>query len=156
MNSVHCTMLMDCCHSGSVADLPYKMGADDPTMHIEKGFNTDTVEEIAAKRKAKANQRVDENGKPIRGGGAHHREPVAENHVEPLPYNPEKGFVVRMAKPKKKAEPPPPPSWQFWHGRGKKDKEKKDEIAHGKKKDSKAGEEKKEQKDETKRKVGTQ
>lgn len=34
---VNCTVLMDCCHSGTVLDLPYRFGADDTKMRIDKG-----------------------------------------------------------------------------------------------------------------------
>jgi hypothetical protein len=36
---VTCTVLMDCCHSGTVLDLPYRFGADDSQMHLDKGFS---------------------------------------------------------------------------------------------------------------------
>jgi len=40
---VTCTVLMDCCHSGTVLDLPYRFSADDSKMRIEKGFNIDSL-----------------------------------------------------------------------------------------------------------------
>lgn len=43
MNDVHVTVLMDCCHSGTVLDLPYKFGADDTCVSRERGFNLDQV-----------------------------------------------------------------------------------------------------------------
>lgn len=36
---VTCTVLMDCCHSGTVLDLPYRFGADEDAMHFDNGFN---------------------------------------------------------------------------------------------------------------------
>jgi len=36
---VNCTVLMDCCHSGTVLDLPYRFSADDSQMRIDNGFN---------------------------------------------------------------------------------------------------------------------
>ncbi|CAB9521275.1 Metacaspase-1 [Seminavis robusta] len=36
---VTCTVLMDCCHSGTVLDLPYRFGADEDAMHLDKGFD---------------------------------------------------------------------------------------------------------------------
>lgn len=36
---VACTVLMDCCHSGTVLDLPYRFSADDSKMRLDKGFN---------------------------------------------------------------------------------------------------------------------
>ena len=34
---VNCTVLMDCCHSGTVLDLPYRFSADDSKMWIDQG-----------------------------------------------------------------------------------------------------------------------
>jgi hypothetical protein len=42
---VTCTVLMDCCHSGTVLDLPYKFGANDSKVTIENGFNMEPVTE---------------------------------------------------------------------------------------------------------------
>lgn len=36
---VNTTVLIDCCHAGTVFDLPYTFGADDDKMSREKGFN---------------------------------------------------------------------------------------------------------------------
>lgn len=40
---VHCTVLMDCCHSGTALDLPYEMNATDTSMHANSGFNLDML-----------------------------------------------------------------------------------------------------------------
>jgi len=40
---VNCTVLMDCCHSGTVLDLPYRFSADDTKMRIEQGFRIESL-----------------------------------------------------------------------------------------------------------------
>jgi hypothetical protein len=44
-NGVTCTVLMDCCHSGTVLDLPYKFGADDSKVSTEDRFNMAPISE---------------------------------------------------------------------------------------------------------------
>jgi len=97
---------MDCCHSGTVADLPYKIGANDSAFEIEKGFNTETYEEIKKKDMIASGELDKDGNKP------------SEEDEAPLPYRPEDGFVVRpnerprgvqtQQRPKQDLPPPPP------------------------------------------------
>jgi hypothetical protein len=48
---VHCTVLMDCCHSGTVLDLPYKLAAGQTKSKREVGFDTEIVREAVRPRK---------------------------------------------------------------------------------------------------------
>ena len=45
-------MLFDCCHSGTIADLPYIMGVRDKKMKVDLMFDTDTLKEMEAMAKA--------------------------------------------------------------------------------------------------------
>jgi hypothetical protein len=114
---VHCTLLMDCCHSGTVGDLPYKMGADDKKYSLERGFNTDTVDEIikndtAAAGKKGAAAAIGGKGAGSSGGGkpdGGHADRGRGVRNAPLPYNPEDGIPVKINAIKKEDPPPLPP-----------------------------------------------
>lgn len=53
---VTCTVLMDCCHSGTVLDLPYKFAADDTKFSIEDGFNMEPISEAVRPEKPSEEQ----------------------------------------------------------------------------------------------------
>jgi hypothetical protein len=54
---VTCTVLMDCCHSGTVLDLPYKFGANDSKVTIEEGFNMEPVS-VAVRRERPSEEKI--------------------------------------------------------------------------------------------------
>jgi hypothetical protein len=47
-SGVHVTVLMDCCHSGTVLDLPYRFSADDSKMRVDKRFNLNSFAGVGA------------------------------------------------------------------------------------------------------------
>jgi hypothetical protein len=57
VGGVHVTVIMDCCHSGTVMDLPYKYGADDAHMTREEGFNMEIAKDGEKARKEKEDER---------------------------------------------------------------------------------------------------
>lgn len=85
-----------CCHSGTVADLPYKFGADDTDYQIEQCFNMETADEMKARE---AKERAEEiKDRKARGEFVvDDTKPQKDYHPEPLPYNPEHGFIIRPA-----------------------------------------------------------
>ncbi|GKY96483.1 hypothetical protein MPSEU_000607700 [Mayamaea pseudoterrestris] len=106
---VHCTLIMDCCHSGTVADLPYKMGADDQKMSLESNFDQRTAEEMIADDTSKEQARM--GGDTRNGGnGGDFDKDGKPSVAPPLPYNPADGIpIIRHAAVKKEEAPPPPP-----------------------------------------------
>jgi hypothetical protein len=114
---VHTTVLVDCCHAGTVFDLPYVFGADDDEMHRENGFNfqdgtspidldydkpkkkklTPKEEEKKSKKKKKEKDKDDKKKK--KGKDAPPEEPPRDAPISDI-KEPQKRF---------NAEPPPPP-----------------------------------------------
>ena len=100
--AVHCTIVMDCCHSGTVADLPYTFGADDAVPHVEAKFDTRTAEELQA-------HDAEEEAALARAIAAEALDVADDDHAEPLPYDPEHGFLVRPARKSAQAAQQPGP-----------------------------------------------
>lgn len=131
---VTCTVLMDCCHSGTVLDLPYKFGADDKVATEEEGFNMEVVrkpvrppkvtEEMiqdARKRRreakrAKAKEEARRAAEAAQDeADAHILGPkVAPNGQPVLPTRPTQGVVKRKDEqaPMSQAPAPPPATCQ--------------------------------------------
>lgn len=111
---VTCTVVMDCCHSGSVMDLPYFFAADgkgQKSMSIEKNFAFDSSE------KKKKVVKKEEGGGVIRGGKSKKqmeaerleaerkaKAPKRTVNEKPIPK-----LEPRKANSAKQAPPPPPP-----------------------------------------------
>jgi hypothetical protein len=118
---VNTTVLIDCCHAGTVMDLPYVYGADDEKMHRENGFNfqdgtspidldyekeqtkkkklTPKEEEKKKKKKKQKKEKEDEEKKKKKG-----KEGPPEAPPRDAP-------ISNITEPQKRfnAEPAPPP-----------------------------------------------
>jgi hypothetical protein len=112
---VHTTVLVDCCHAGTVFDLPYVFGADDQEMHRENGFNFQdgtspidldydkpkkkklTPKEEEKKKKKKSEKEQKKNTKNKKGGAP--------------PEEPRDAPISNIKEPQKRfnSEPAPPP-----------------------------------------------
>ena len=138
MTGVHCTVVMDCCHSGTVLDLPYTFGADDKEMSREAGFNMDIVrdgeqarrekeqDEAAGnsprKEKTPKSPRKDDQKKSKKDSSdgkknKKRKEDEDEDEIEVGPQTDASGvpqLPIRKAAPREKAKKPPPKKWQFW------------------------------------------
>lgn len=83
IHDVHVTVLMDCCHSGTVMDLPYKFGADDVRMTREEGFNMEMVKDGEKARKETEEQQKKDKGGDKEGDGKKKKKEKKKKHVSP-------------------------------------------------------------------------
>ena len=107
---VTCTVVMDCCHSGSVLDLPYYYSANDKGgMKMEKKFAFDPADK---KKKV-----VSKEGEVSRGGKSKNQleaeriaaEKKAKTPKRTVNEKPITKLAPRKADSSKQAPPPPPP-----------------------------------------------
>mmetsp|Transcript_11475 Transcript_11475/g.31728 ORF Transcript_11475/g.31728 Transcript_11475/m.31728 type:complete len:358 (-) Transcript_11475:63-1136(-) len=105
---VTCTVVMDCCHSGSVMDLPYYFSADGKEMETEKNFqfgSGGTDGEVPKKHK----RTFDKHGKAVKvhekeeQDKAEKKAPKRTVHEAPIKK------IKPRAPPRDRKPPPPPP-----------------------------------------------
>jgi hypothetical protein len=114
---VHTTVLVDCCHAGTVFDLPYVFGADDQEMHRENGFNfqdgtspIDLDYDKPKKKKLTAKEEEKKNKKKKKKKDKEEKNTKTKKGDVP-PEEPRDAPISDITAPQKRfnAEPPPPP-----------------------------------------------
>jgi hypothetical protein len=118
---VNTTVLIDCCHAGTVFDLPYVYGADDKEMHRENGFNfqdgTSPIDLDYEKPKKKKLTPKDEEKKKNKKKKKKEKEEKDDkkkdkNKKDGPPEEPKRDAPIsNITEPQKRfnAEPAPPP-----------------------------------------------
>jgi len=102
---VTCTVVMDCCHSGSVMDLPYFFSADKTEMETEKNFQF----ESGGTEHHKPKKVLGKDGKPMKVAEKEEQEAAEKKPIKKTVNEAPIRKIRPRAPPPDKKPPPPPP-----------------------------------------------